>query len=137
MWRSTCAASVSPRDSSNTAALSTLVSLATAARSFICVNPLFHDLGHTARVFCHQTLDCVQLSVIAFARAWQQDALRAAEADAVVGQFAVKAAHATQLDITATEGCHLFLAIAGDVVEHRTQHAEHQHYDEQHAQHLL
>src|SRR5471032_1362490 len=115
MWRSTCAASVSPKDSSNTAALSTLVSLATAARSFICVNPLFHDLSHTARVFCYQTLDCVQLSVIAFARAWQEDALRAAKADTVVGQFAVQATHATQLDVTASQ-CQLLLAMAGDVV---------------------
>src|SRR5450830_1056656 len=120
MWRSTCAASVSPKDSSRTAALSTLVSLATAARSFICVNPLFHDLSHTARVFCYQTLDCIQLSVIAFARAWQQNTLRAAQADAVVGQFAVHAAHATQLDVASCKS-KLLLAVAGDVVEHRTQ----------------
>src|SRR5471032_3617808 len=137
MWRSTWAASVEPRDSSRIAALSTRDSLATAARlSLICVNPLFHDLGHATRIFCHQTLDCIQLCVIAFARARQQDALRAAEADAVVGQFAVQTAHATQLDVTASQ-CQLLLAMAGDVVEHRAQHAEHQHQDEQHTQHLL
>src|SRR5471032_954145 len=116
MWRSTWAASVSPRDSNSTAALSTRESLATAARlSLICVNPLFHDLGHTTRVFGHQTLDCVQLSVITLARARQQNALRATEAHAVVGQFAIQAAHATQLDVATGQG-QLFFAVTGDVV---------------------
>src|SRR5689334_5938689 len=133
MWRSTCAASVEPRDSSRIAALSTRDSLATAARlSLICVNPLFHDLGHATRIFCHQTLDCVQLCVIAFARARQQDAGRATEADAVVGQFAVQAAHATEFHVAAKGRELLAFAATGDVVEHRTQHTEHQHQDEQH-----
>src|SRR5689334_9296850 len=105
MWRSTWAASVEPRDSNRIAALSTLDSLAATARlSLICVNPLFHDLGHTTRVFGHQTLDCVQLSVITFARARQQNAGRTTKADTVVGQFAIQTAHATQLDVAADTG---------------------------------
>src|SRR3989344_7577539 len=138
MWRNTWAASVEPSDSSRIAALSTLLSLAAMARlSLICVNPLFHDLGDTARAFCHQTLDCVQLRVIAFARARQQDAGRATEADTVIGQFAVQAAHAAELDVAADARQLLAFAATGDVVEHRTQHTEHQHQNEQDAQQLL
>src|SRR3546814_10340719 len=90
-----------PPRSTRTDTLFPYTTLFRSARlSLICVNPLFHDLGHTTRVFCHQTLDSVQLSVIAFARAWQQNALRPAEADAIIGQFAIQAAHASQLYIT-------------------------------------
>src|SRR6202008_4280685 len=62
---------------------------------------------------------------------------RATEADTVVGQFAIQTAHATQLDVAADTGQLLAFATTGDVVEHRPQHAEHQHQDEQHTQHLL
>src|SRR5450830_87430 len=138
MWRNTCAASVEPSDSSRIAALSTRVSFwLTAALLLIGVNPLFDDLCHTARIFGYQTLDGVQLCVITFARARQQDALRTAQADAVVGQFAIQAAHAAEFDVAAETGQLLALAAIGDVVEHRTQHTEYQYQDEQYAQYLL
>src|SRR3990167_8454077 len=139
-WRNTCAASVWPRDSRRIAALSTLFSFAGALASLISVNPLFHDLGPTAWVFCHQALDGVQLCIIPFRGAWQQDALRPADADAVLGEIAAQAAHLAQLDIATTAAMTAgatALASIGDVVEHWTQHAEHQHQDKQHTQHLL
>src|SRR5699024_4474555 len=59
-WRSTCAASVSPRDSNRIAAFSILFRLAERG-SFIGVDPLFDDLGHPARIIGDQSLDRVQL----------------------------------------------------------------------------
>src|SRR3546814_10739838 len=89
-----------PPRSTRTDTLFPYTTLFRSARlSLICVNPLFHDLGHTTRIFCHQTLDSVPLSVIAFTRSWQQNALRPTEADAIIGQFAIQAAHASQLYI--------------------------------------
>ena len=120
--------------------MSTLFSFAGALASLISVNPLFHDLGHTAWVFCHQALDGVQLCIIPFRGAWQQDALRPAEADAILGQVAVQAAHFAQVYITTTTAMTtgaMALAGIGDVIEHRTQHAEHQHQDKQHTQYLF
>ncbi len=74
-----CSISGAQRQQQDPAALSTRVSFwLTAALLLIGVNPLFDDLCHTARIFGYQTLDGVQLCVITFARARQQDALRAA-----------------------------------------------------------
>src|SRR5690606_39199508 len=135
-WRSTCAASVSPSDSSRIAALSTLVSLVAVRLSLIGVDPLFDDLGYAARIFRHQTLDSAQLRIIPLTGARQQYALRPAEADAVFGQLAIQTGHLAKLHVAGFSQF-LALAAAGDVVEHRTQHTEHQHQDEQHAKHLF
>src|SRR3979490_2375688 len=93
MWRSTWAASVSPRDSKKIAALSILVSLALAATrvSVIAVDPFLHNLGHAARVFGHQALDRVELGVVAVVGARQQNRLAATEADPILGQIAAQA----------------------------------------------
>src|SRR3989338_5066164 len=135
-WRSTWAASVSPRDNSRIAAFSTLLSLATRA-SFIIVDPLLHDLGHAARILGHQPFNGIQLCIIPFTGAGQQNALRSTKADPIGRQLAIQAAHLAQLDVPPARAQGLVPASTGDVVQHRTQHAEHQHQDEENTDYLL
>src|SRR5690606_28855970 len=135
-WRNTCAASASPRDSSRIAALSTLLSLVAIRASLIGVDPLFDDLGHSTRVLGYQILDGIQLRVVSLGRARQHDALRPTQTDPVIGQPALFV-QVAQLVVTADRLQLLALAGIGQVVEYRTQHAKHQHQDEQHAEHLL
>src|SRR5690606_27771366 len=118
------------------AALSTLFSLA-RRMSLIGVDPFFHYLGHAARIFRHQTLDGVQLRIITLRRARQQNALRAAQADAVGSQLARQATHCTEFHVRIAVAARSIPAASGDVVEDRAQHPEYQHEDEQHAQYLL
>src|SRR3990167_5694533 len=135
-WRSTWAASVSPSDSSRIAALSTLLNLVAVRLSLIGVNPLFHNLGYAARVFGDQALDGVQLCIIPLTRAWQEDALRTAQAHTVLSQITTQCAHFTQLNIAITAVTLAFAAI-GDVIEDRAQHTKYQDENKQHAEDLL
>src|SRR5262245_30293667 len=103
-WRSTCAASVSPRESRRMAALSTLFSLAVTRASLIGIDPLFHHLSHAARVLRHQALDRIELGFVAIRGARQQDARRAGEAHAVVGQFTVQPGEITKARLATADG---------------------------------
>src|SRR5690606_40407263 len=81
-------------------------------------------------VLGYQFLDGIQLRVISLGRARQHDALRPTQTDPVIGQRALFV-QVAQLVVTADRLQLLALAGIGQVVEYRTQHAKHQHQDEQ------
>src|SRR5690554_3602964 len=139
IWRSTAAASDSPRLSRKIAALSSLFNFCVRFSSLIGIDPLFDYLGHPARIFSQQTLDGIQLLLITGTR-WRQQyrtAGRRRQADCIVAQLGAEHGIVVQRRITLTFSTRPAAASAADALEHRAQHAKYQHQHEQDTQHLL
>src|SRR5690554_2305532 len=88
MWRSTAAASDSPRLSRKIAALSSLFNFCVRLSSLIGIDPLLDYLSHPARIFSQQPLDGVQLLFVTGPRRRQQyrGAGRCRQTDGVITQ---------------------------------------------------
>src|SRR5690606_29614108 len=126
MWRSTAAASDSPRLSRKIAALSSLERFCVRlASSLIGIDPFFHDLGHAARVFLQQALDGLELLPATGAGGWPQyrAGTRRGQAHRIVAQI-VRQQTVIAQDRVASAVASATGATAAEALEYRPQHPE-------------
>src|SRR5690606_7640464 len=139
MCRSTAAASDSPRLSRKIAALSSLESFCVRlASSLIGIDPVFHDLGHAARVFGQQALDGIELLFVTGAGGRQQywAGARRGQAHGIVPQDTRQQTGNAKSRV-ASAVASATRATAAEALEYRPQHPEDQHQYKQNTQRLL